>query len=164
MPNKYEKKGKVSKAEAVKGLSNVEANKREILKNLGMPSNKGLVSKAIEGVVSYSTYQKYRREDDDFKVKSDEVIEAMEETKLDKVEEKLIDAILDDDKQLSKNQTELVKMYLKTKGKNRGYTERQEIKQEGDGGQLQINYVVPKQIENIEEQDTIEIKGEEDGE
>jgi hypothetical protein len=94
------------------------------------------------------------REDEEFAKQVNLVSESMKEFLLDRVEEKLIDAILDDEKGLTKNQTELVKLYLKTQGRSRGYTERTEVKHENDSGAVQINYVVPNppQIENIEDQ------------
>jgi hypothetical protein len=162
MPNKYDSKGKKPTASAAKGLTPMEANKREILKKLAQPRNKGLIHKAVDGVCSEVTYKKYLREDADFKEKAEETIAAIRERIVEKVEERVFDAILDDDKPLSKNQTELSKMVLKNLGKDRGWTERQEIKQDGDGGQIKIEYVVPHQIDNIETQETIEIKSEED--
>jgi len=162
MPNKYDSKGKKPTASAAKGLTPMEANKREILKKLAQPRNKGLIHKAVDGVCSEVTYKKYLREDADFKEKAEETIAAIRERIVEKVEERVFDAILDDDKPLSKNQTELSKMVLKNLGKDRGWTERQEIKQDGDGGQIKIEYVVPQQIDNIETQETIEIKSEED--
>jgi hypothetical protein len=162
MPNKYDSKGKKPTASAAKGLTPMEANKREILKKLAQPRNKGLIHKAVDGVCSEVTYKKYLREDADFKEKAEETISAIRERIVEKVEERVFDAILDDDKPLSKNQTELSKMVLKNLGKDRGWTERQEIKQDGDGGQIKIEYVVPHQIDNIETQETIEIKSEED--
>jgi hypothetical protein len=162
MPNKYDSKGKKPTVSAAKGLTPMEANKREILKKLAQPRNKGLIHKAVDGVCSEVTYKKYLREDADFKEKAEETIAAIRERIVEKVEERVFDAILDDDKPLSKNQTELSKMVLKNLGKDRGWTERQEIKQDGDGGQIKIEYVVPHQIDNIETQETIEIKSEED--
>ena len=162
MPNKYDSKGKKPTASAAKGLTPMEANKREILKKLAQPRNKGLIHKAVDGVCSEVTYKKYLREDADFKEKAEETIAAIRERIVEKVEERVFDAILDDDKPLSKNQTELSKMVLKNLCKDRGWTERQEIKQDGDGGQIKIEYVVPHQIDNIETQETIEIKSEED--
>ena len=162
MSNKYDSKGKKPTVSAAKGLTPMEANKREILKKLAQPRNKGLIHKAVDGVCSEVTYKKYLREDADFKEKAEETIAAIRERIVEKVEERVFDAILDDDKPLSKNQTELSKMVLKNLGKDRGWTERQEIKQDGDGGQIKIEYVVPHQIDNIETQETIEIKSEED--
>ena len=162
MSNKYDSKGKKPTVSAAKGLTPMEANKREILKKLAQPRNKGLIHKAVDGVCSEVTYKKYLREDADFKEKAEETIAAIRERIVEKVEERVFDAILDDDKPLSRNQTELSKMVLKNLGKDRGWTERQEIKQDGDGGQIKIEYVVPQQIDNIETQETIEIKSEED--
>jgi hypothetical protein len=160
MPNKYDSKGKKPTASAAKGLTPMEANKREILKKLAQPRNKGLIHKAVDGVCSEVTYKKYLREDADFKEKAEETIAAIRERIVEKVEERVFDAILDDDKPLSKNQTELSKMVLKNLGKDRGWTERQEIKQDGDGGRVFIEYIVPEQpkIEDIQDQSTIEIK------
>ena len=161
MPNKYDKGGKRATSDVVKGMSQTEQNKREILKNLAMPSNKGKVYRAIEGVVVMTTYKKYLREDSDFAQKASEILEAMKDIRLEKMEERLEDSVIEDDVQLSKNELEALKYTLERQGKDRGWTTRQEIKQEGDGGQIRIEYVVP-QLENIEEQKTIEIKTEED--
>jgi hypothetical protein len=163
MPNKYNKGGKSSKKDAVKGLSNIEAKKREVLERLGMISNRGKAKNAIKGIVSYPTYIRWRHEDADFKEQADFMIMAIKEYNKDRAEEELEDIIFDD-KQVGKVKADLLKNYLNTVGKDRGYTQKVETKIEGDTGGLSITYVVPKQIENIEEQDTIEIKGEEDGE
>lgn len=161
MPNKYDKGGKRATSDVVKGMSQTEQNKREILKNLAMPSNKGKVYRAIEGVVAMTTYKKYCRDDSDFAQKATEILEAIKEIRLEKMEEKLEDSVIDDDTQLSKNELEALKYTLERQGKDRGWTTRQEIKQDGDGGQIKIEYVVPPMIQNIEEQKTIEIKEDE---
>jgi hypothetical protein len=137
-------------------LSKTDQNKEKILHNLGLPRNKGLANKAIEGVVEYTTFMKYKREDADFKERVELVMEAMQELLLDRVEEKMIDAMLEGHKKenmLSRQTADLVKTYLKTKGKDRGYTEKSEIQNSGNDP-IQINYVMPepKQIENIEDQ------------
>jgi hypothetical protein len=159
MPNKYDKGGRSSKKDVVKGLSSTEANKREILERLAMPRNKGLVYKAVDGIVTVVTYKKYLRDDPDFAEKAQETIDAMRMVIVEKTEEKIFDAIIEDE-QLSKTQADLAKTLVKNLGKDRGWTEKTEIKQEGDGGMIQIQYVQPPQIEDIDDQQTIEIKKE----
>jgi len=73
---------------------------------------------------------------------------------IDRVEEVMLDAILEEGKDLSRQKADMVKTYLKTKGKDRGYSEKTEVNNTGFEP-IQINYVVPapKQIEDIEEQE-----------
>lgn len=76
----------------------------------------GIVSDACKSVnVSRVTYYKYYKEDEDFKIAIDEI----EGTVLDFVEGELF-------RKIKTGDTACIIFYLKTKGKNRGYIERQE--------------------------------------
>ena len=43
-------------------LTKTQQNKEQILHNLGLKRNKGIVMKAIEGIVEYTTFMKYKRQ------------------------------------------------------------------------------------------------------
>lgn len=135
-------------------LTKTQQNKEQILHNLGLKRNKGIVMKAIEGIVEYTTFMKYKRQDAEFAEQVEIIQEAMQELLNDRVEEVMLDAILEEGKDLSRQKADLVKTYLKTKAKDRGYSERTEVNNTGFEP-IQINYVVPqpKQIENIEDQE-----------
>jgi len=80
--------------------------------------NLGNISNALKGIglVSRKTYYKWRKENEHF----DNLCEEVKEAQIDMVESKLQSNIIDGNL--------IAQMfYLKTIGKNRGYTERQEI-------------------------------------
>ena len=133
-------------------LTKTQQNKEQILHNLGLKRNKGIVMKAIEGIVEYTTFMKYKRQDAEFAEQVEIIQEAMQELLIDRVEEVMLDAILEEGKDLSRQKADMVKTYLKTKGKDRGYSEKTEVNNTGFEP-IQINYVVPapKQIEDIDD-------------
>ena len=133
-------------------LTKTQQNKEQILHNLGLKRNKGIVMKAIEGIVEYTTFMKYKRQDAEFAEQVEIIQEAMQEMLIDRVEEVMLDAILEEGKDLSRQKADMVKTYLKTKGKDRGYSEKTEVNNTGFEP-IQINYVVPapKQIEDIDD-------------
>ena len=147
-------KGRKEGSGLARKLSKTQQNKEQIIHNLGLISNKGIVKNAIKGVVEYPTFMKYKRDDEEFKEQVELVKEAMDEYLNDSVEEVMLDAILEEGKDLSRQRADLVKTYLKTKAKDRGYTEKTEVANTGNEP-IQINYVIPqpKQIENIEDQE-----------
>lgn len=133
-------------------LTKTQQNKEQILHNLGLKRNKGIVMKAIEGIVEYTTFMKYKKQDSEFAEQVEIIQEAMQEMLIDRVEEVMLDAILEEGKDLSRQKADMVKTYLKTKGKDRGYSEKTEVNNTGFEP-IQINYLVPapKQIENIDD-------------
>ena len=106
----------------------------ECLKN-----SKGIVADACKNTgISRGTFYKWYKEDEDFKEQVDEINEAT----LDFVESKLLENI-------KKGEVTSIIFYLKTKGRNRGYQEKQEI---------DINALRLPQIE-LQEADYEEIEG-----
>lgn len=80
-------------------------------------STMGNVSLAVEKVgLSRTTFYNYMKEDEEFRKACNDI----DERNLDFAESQLLKQIRDD------NTTSLI-FYLKTKGKNRGYVERQEL-------------------------------------
>ena len=95
-------------------------NKSEQLKKeqllTGLEKSLGIVSTACEGVgISRTTYYKYYNEDKDFK----KLVDSISDIALDCAESQLFELIKE------KNVTAII-FYLKTKGKKRGYIEKQE--------------------------------------
>lgn len=91
---------------------NREERKEQFLKSL--KASRGIISTACEAAnISRTAYYKWTREDDEFRQRVEEV----EESQIDFVESKLINAI-------NANDTTAIIFYLKTKGKKRGYTEK----------------------------------------
>jgi hypothetical protein len=157
--SKYNQGG--SRPNSSKPVPKKEMNKRNILDNLAKKKTKGLEKYAIEGVVSRATYLKYLREDADFAAEVDLLLRAAKEDLFDEVEERLIDSILDPEKQLTKNQVLPAIFFSKTQMKHRGYNEREEKKKEEESKEVNIQIVMPeppKQIENIEDKDFEEVK------
>ena len=74
--------------------------------------------------ISRQTFYRWRKLDEEFA----EAIEESEESVIDNVESKLLAAVNDD-------KLDAIKFFLRTKGKKRGYVERQEITG-GDGQKL----------------------------
>lgn len=95
-------------------FDNFDSNKKKLLE--GLVKYKGIVTSACKyAKVSRQTYYNYL-EDSDFK----KAVEDVSNTALDFVEGKLFSLIEQE------NPTAII-FYLKTKGKKRGYVERQEI-------------------------------------
>jgi len=83
--------------------------------------NRSSISDACKAAnISRMTFYRWREEDQEF---AESVIE-IEESKIDYVEDKLFENI-------DGNKTNEILFYLKTKGKNRGYVERQEHQIDG---------------------------------
>ena len=95
-------------------------NKSEHLKKeliSALRSNLGIVSNACEALsISRTTYYKYYNEDSEFRSEVDNVSDST----LDFVESKLFDLI-------DNGNVAATIFYMKTKGKRRGYIERQEV-------------------------------------
>jgi hypothetical protein len=86
-----------------------------------------------------STFYKWYNEDEQFK--SD--VDAIQEITLDFAESQLF-------KQIKENNTTATIFFLKTKGKNRGYIERQEIQHSGEIKEIVVN-VKTAQVEDDSE-------------
>lgn len=96
-------------------MNRSEHLKKELL--LALNKNLGVISSACEALgISRTTYYKYYNEDNEFKKQVDNVCEAT----IDFAESKLLELIE------SGNVTATI-FFLKTKGKRRGYIERQEV-------------------------------------
>ena len=77
----------------------------------------GNISDACKSIsISRSTYYDWMEKDKEFKVTVDDIVEGV----IDHVESKLFENI-------NKNDTTSIIFFLKTRGKKRGYVERQEI-------------------------------------
>ena len=152
------KSGDVSKHNAYEPLKPKDQRKLQVMKNVVLKTNKGFPSLFCDGVISVSTYKKWRRDDPEWAEEIDIIIDCHKQERLDKAEALLYDVVLDD-AEITKNRTELLKFILKTQGKERGYTERQEIKTDGPDTEIKIQYIVPEQpkIQDIEDQATIEV-------
>ena len=84
--------------------------------------SKGNISMACDAVnISRQTYYNWTKKDDEFAGKVDDILEA----NLDMAETKLLSAIVE-------GKTAELIFFLKTKGKHRGYVERQEIESRND--------------------------------
>jgi len=93
----------------------IQQNKKLLLKAL--EKSMGIVSKACQIVnLDRSTFYKYYNEDEQFK----EDVDNMQEYVLDFAESKLLENIKD------KKETSII-FYLKTKGRKRGYVEKQDV-------------------------------------
>jgi len=94
---------------------NGQLKKEQLLEAL--EKSLGIVSTACQSVgISRTTYYKYYNEDKDFKQSVDNI----DDIAIDVAESKLLELIND------KNITAII-FYLKTKGKKRGYVEKQEV-------------------------------------
>ena len=92
---------------------------------------KGIISSACDAVgISRMTYYRWIKDDQEF---ADECKE-IEEASIDYVESKLLENI-------DQNKTSEILFYLKTKGKARGYVERQEIQTDGFPDKITIEVV-----------------------
>ena len=93
----------------------IQQNKKLLLKAL--EKSMGIVSKACEiAKLDRSTFYKYYNEDEQFK----QDVDNMQEYVLDFAESKLLENIKD------KKETSII-FYLKTKGRKRGYVEKQDV-------------------------------------
>ena len=93
---------------------NILQKREKFLKSL--ESNLGNISKACKAInISRQTYYQWA-EDEDFKLEADNVKEGL----LDLAENKLLENI-------NNNENVAIIFYLKTKGKSRGYIEKQEL-------------------------------------
>lgn len=98
-------------------------------------SSLGVVTKACEKVgISRQTFYEYYNNDKDFKNQVDEI----ENVSLDFVESQLFQQIKD-------GNTTATIFYLKTKGKSRGYVERQEIDHSTKGFKIEFS----KDVNNL---------------
>ena len=94
----------------------------------------GIVTTACKSVdISRSTFYLWMREDEEFKKAVDEI----ENVALDFAESQL-------HKQMKDGQASSTIFYLKTKGKKRGYVERQEIEQIGNTNTFQVEIIDPQ--------------------
>lgn len=92
-------------------------NQRKIMFLSTLEACRGHVGKAcIAAGVSRGTYNRWRKDDEDFCTQADEIKEFI----VDNVEDKLMDNI-------DGGNVQSIIFYLKTQGKGRGYVERQEI-------------------------------------
>jgi len=93
----------------------IQHNKKALLKAL--EKSMGIVSKACKIVdLDRSTFYKYYNDDEEFK----EAVDNMQDYVLDFAESKLLENIKD------KKETSII-FYLKTKGRKRGYIEKQDV-------------------------------------
>ena len=91
----------------------------------------GVVKTACEEVeISRTTFYEYMKNDPDFKAE----VESLQDESVDVAESALFD-------QIKNGNITAIIFYLKTKGKKRGYTERQEIEQVGDQKVFRIEMV-----------------------
>ena len=101
----------------------------------------GIVTTACKTVgVGRTTFYLWMREDPEFKKAVDEI----ENVALDFAESQL-------HKQMKDGQASSTIFYLKTKGKRRGYIERQEIEQIGNSNTFQVEIIDPRSESNKDE-------------
>jgi hypothetical protein len=95
----------------------------------GLKQTLGVVTSACKIVgVDRTTFYKYLNEDESFA----EQVKDIQDIAIDFAESKLYEQIKD-------NNTTATIFYLKTKGKNRGYVERQEIEHSGEIKEVIVN-------------------------
>lgn len=93
--------------------------------------SKGIISTACDAAqISRMTFYRWKKEDPEFA----DLVSEIEEASIDYVESKLIENI-------DNNKTSEILFYLKTKGKNRGYVERQEIQTDGFPEKIEIEVI-----------------------
>lgn len=103
-------------------MTKTDTTKKAMLQAL--EKSLGVVTTACKNVgISRETHYKWLREDDSYKESVDDLVNVA----LDFAETQL-------HKQISKGNPTSTIFYLKTKGKNRGYIERQEIQHDGGEG------------------------------
>lgn len=119
-----------------KAQEDKKRNKERLLKAL--EASLGVVTDACKKVkLSRQTFYKYLKEDPDFKA----AVLELEEVALDTAESALFNQIKDG------NVTSII-FYLKTKGRRRGYVERQEISGP-DGGPVQTEALNSLNLEKL---------------
>jgi CRP-like cAMP-binding protein len=119
-----------------KAQEDKKRNKARLLKAL--EASLGVVTDACKKVkLSRQTFYKYLKEDPDFKA----AVLELEEVALDKAESALFNQIKEG------NVTSII-FYLKTKGRRRGYVERQEISGP-DGGPVQTEALNSLNLEKL---------------
>lgn len=165
MKNRFDDNTRKTEDEAAQGMTATEANKRKIVDYLRDANPLDTVNDILNRVkgVAYSTYLRWRREDDDFKEKTDELLFALKEKVIDAVQKELFSAILIPDYEMSKVKADLAKTVVKTLGKDRGFTEKIEMHTEGEMTMIPIQYITPM-IEDINDQQTIELNDTDDEE
>lgn len=100
-------------------MTNNDITKKAMLEAL--ESSLGVVTSACKNVgISRETHYRWLREDEDYK----KAVDDLSNVALDYAESKL-------HSQIKKENPTAIIFYLKTKGKKRGYVERQEISHEG---------------------------------
>lgn len=106
----------------------VQQHKKDLL--LALEKSLGVVTTACKTVgLDRTTFYRYLQDDPEFKASVDDI----ENVAIDFAESKL-------HKQIEKGDTTATIFYLKTKGKKRGYVEKQEHEHTGkDGGPIQID-------------------------
>lgn len=91
----------------------------------------GVVKTACEEVgISRTTFYQYLKDDPEFKAE----VDTIQDESIDIAESALL-------KQIGQGNITAIIFYLKTKGKRRGYTERQEIEQVGDQKVFKIELI-----------------------
>ena len=120
-------------------------NKSEHIKKqllIALEQSLGVVTTACRKVgVGRTTFYEYCKKDEEFKKQVDDI----ENIALDFVESKL-------HQQIAENNTTATIFYLKTKGKHRGYVERQELT--GKEGQP-IKFVLPSLEDDLEDDEIV---------
>ena len=108
-------KTKKDKKESVQSVQNTDKKKKDLL--ISLKKNNGNISEACESAnIGRQTYYDWIEKDNGFKQDCENVQEAL----IDLAECKLIENI-------ECNENTAIIFYLKTKGKKRGYIEKQEI-------------------------------------
>lgn len=104
-------------------LSNKSDNRKELMLEV-LKKCLGVVSAAVDKVgIARSTHYEWLLSDPEYKAAVDDIAERA----IDFVETKMFEGV-------NNNDSGLIKYYLSTKGKNRGYVERQENRQvDGEG-------------------------------
>ena len=100
-------------------IPNIKKTKEQFIQ--AIKNQHGLLTLACKEVgMDYHTYRKWYKQDDEFQQQVNEALEQSHEKTTDLAEGKLYTAI-------NKGDMTGIIFYLKTKGKKRGYVERQEI-------------------------------------
>lgn len=98
-----------------KSDDDIQKDKTKLLESL--KDSSGIITYACEKAgISRQTYYRWYREDPEFKARADDI----SELQIDVAEASLL-------KKIQKGDTAAIIFYLKTKGKDRGYSERREV-------------------------------------
>lgn len=98
-----------------KSDDDIQKDKMKLLESL--KDSSGIITYACEKAgISRQTYYRWYREDPEFKARADDI----SELQIDVAEASLL-------KKIQKGDTAAIIFYLKTKGKDRGYSERREV-------------------------------------